>query len=238
MTRHVRRRVMAGVAGALALATLVLFVPPRGPRTLTHFDPARTAQLEVRMWQAYYGKSRVELFRLLTVQLREQYQYSWAGAAHAALYFARAASRFAEMRADYDRVLPDLTRAYAMARDWTDASFDPALVARAELAWWVARRTPGEQRAEQVGRRIAEEYALIYGVDVETLVAAGVLRARAGAVRDAAGARADWGAIGVMLDGDPGSPSTWASDDALAGAPGAQGSESAWQPRPGTPRRR
>jgi hypothetical protein len=195
-----RRRLIAGFVLALALAAAVLFVPPSGPRVLTHFNPARTAQLETEMWQAYYSGSRVELFRLLTIQLREQYQYSWARAAQSAFYFARAASRFAGMRDDYDRVLPDLTRAYGIARDWTDAGFVPDRVARAELAWWVARRTKGEQSAEQVGRRIADEYALIYGISADAVQEAGFLRARAGALRDAEGARADWIAIRALLD--------------------------------------
>jgi hypothetical protein len=197
---RVRRRALAGVAFALVVAAGIAFVPPSGPRSLARFDPARTAQLEVRMWQAYYRKERLDLFRLVTLQLREQYHFSWAKAVQTAFYFARAAADFAEMRGDYDRVLPDITRGYEIARDWTSADFDPARVARAELAWWVARRTKGESSAEHVGWRIAEEYALIYGVDVGSVAHAGQLRAQAGAIRDAAGARADWPTIGRMLD--------------------------------------
>jgi len=200
MARRLRQRIVVAAVVLLAATSLIVFVPPAGPRVLTQFDPGRTAQLEVRMWQAYYEKDRVDLFRLLIVQLREQYRYSWARAAQAAFYFARAAARFGEMRGDYDRVLPDLTRAYDDARRWTGATFDPERVARAELAWWVARRTPGASRPEQVGRRIAEEYAAIYGVDVERVAEAGQLRAEAGAMRDAAGAAANWPAIGVLLD--------------------------------------
>src|SRR5262249_363003 len=66
---------------AIALAMLVAFglafalTPPRGPRSLRQFQPARLADLEVRMWQAYYAKERVRLFTLLTKMLREQYHY-------------------------------------------------------------------------------------------------------------------------------------------------------------------
>jgi hypothetical protein len=47
----------------------------------------------------------------------------------------------------------------AMARDWLHAGFDPRAVARAELAWWVARRTPGQDSPERIGRLMAEAYA-------------------------------------------------------------------------------
>lgn len=69
------------------------------------------ARLEVEMWQAYYGKQRLSLFTLLVTTLREQYGYSWARATQASLYLARAASRFGDMRGDYDTVLPDLQAA-------------------------------------------------------------------------------------------------------------------------------
>jgi hypothetical protein len=54
----------------------------------------------------------------------EQYRYSWAKAATAAFYLARAAQRFSNLRSGYEVVLPDLERAYAIARDWTSASFE------------------------------------------------------------------------------------------------------------------
>src|ERR1041384_8246467 len=122
------------VVGLIALT----FVPPPGPRSLTTFDPDRVADLEVDMWQAYYNKERVRLFRGLLTLLREQNRYSWARASQQAFYFAKAASTFATAAGDYERVLPDLTNGYAVMRAWTGARFDPEAVAKAELAWWVA----------------------------------------------------------------------------------------------------
>jgi hypothetical protein len=87
------------------------------------------------------------------------------------------------MRDDYERVLPDLERAYTIERQWLDARFDPAAAARAELAWWVARRTPGQNSGEHVGQLIANEYALLYEVPREGLRDAATLRAPAGSSR-------------------------------------------------------
>ena len=96
-------------------------------------------------------------------------------------------------------VLPDLERVYSRIRAWTHASFDPAAVARAELAWRVARRIPGESNAENVGRLIAGENALIFGVPVERVLEPSLLRARAGALRDMGAEHADWATISRLL---------------------------------------
>src|SRR5499425_1858276 len=154
----------AAIATAIVLAFVLAFAltPPRGVRSIRQFNPTRLADLEVRMWQAYYAKERSRLFLLLVTLLREQYHYSWATATVEGFHLARAAATFGDAKGGYDVVLPDLEAAYAKAKAWTGANFDANAVARAELAWWVARRQPGQNSPEQVGRLIAEEYALLY----------------------------------------------------------------------------
>ncbi len=164
------------------------------------FDPDRLADLEVRMWQAYYAKERVRLFSLLVTMLHEQYHYPWATAAREGFHLARAAATFGDLRSGYERVLPDLEAAYAMARDWTGGHYDPSAVARAELAWWVARRVPGQNSPEQVGRLMADEYALLYDTTPDRVARAAVLRAEAGALRDAEARQPDWETIRRLLD--------------------------------------
>jgi hypothetical protein len=177
----------------------MLLVPPPGPRSIRAFDPDRMAQLELDMWQAYYRGERVRLFRGLVATLREQYRCSYATGARVAFRFARAAMTFATATADYERVLPDLVGGYAIIRDHLQSDFDPAAVARAELAWWVARRVPGEDAPANVGRLIARENALLFGVADEVVLHASTLRARAGRLRDDGGARADWPAVARLL---------------------------------------
>lgn len=157
------------------------------------------ADLEVEMWQAYYRKERLGLFAGLVQTLREQYRYSWAEAAVTSFYLARAASTFGDARSDYERVIPDLERGYARIRDWTGARFEPASVARAELAWWVARRIEGQDSPENVGRLIADENAQIFSVPSERVLLASTLRARAGRLRDEGGERADWPTVSRLL---------------------------------------
>lgn len=183
----------------LAVGAYIVFAPPPGPRAITEFDPYRVADLELQMWQAYYDDDTIRLFRLLVVTLREQYHYSWATAAGAAFDLARAASTFADARFNYQGVLPDLESAYTTARDWLNAGFDPAEVAQAELAWWVARRTPGQNRPDQVGGLIADEYAMLYETSRPSVLHAARLRAEAAALRDQQAEAPDWDRIGSML---------------------------------------
>jgi hypothetical protein len=192
----------AFIAAAIVAAFLLAFAftPPRGVRSLRRFDPDQLADLEVRMWQAYYAKERVRLFALLVTLLREQYHYSWADATREAYHLARAASTFSDLHSGYDRVLPDLEAAYTMARDWMGAHYDPHAVARGELAWWVARRIPGQNSPEQVGQLIADEYALLYETTLERVSRAALLRAEAGALRDVQAQQPDWDTIRRLLD--------------------------------------
>jgi hypothetical protein len=183
----------------MVILIAVLVVPPPGPRSLASFDPDATAALEVDMWQAYYAKENVRLFTGLVRLTRGQYRYSWAKSLQASFHLARAAATFGNLRSDYDQVLPDLEAAYTIARDWTGASYDPAAVARAELAWWVARRVPAERSPENVGRLIAELNAMLYGVPATRVLEASVLRARAGRLRDDGGAQADWAEVSRLL---------------------------------------
>src|SRR5207247_2318796 len=101
-------------------------------------------------------------FGLLVTMLREQYHYSWATATIQGFHLARAAATFGDATEHYEAVLPDLEAAYTSAKNWMHAGFDPRLVARAELDWWVARRIPGRNSPLQVGGLIADEYALLY----------------------------------------------------------------------------
>jgi hypothetical protein len=197
----VTRRAWLGAALAIVLAfTLALaLTPPAGARSMRQFRPARLADLEVAMWQAYYAKERVRLFSLLVTLLREQYRYPWATAAIEAFHLARAAATFGDLHDNYDVVLPDLEAAYAKARSWTGAAFDPRAVARAELAWWTARRVADQNAPEQIGRLIAEEYALLYETTPENVAPAALLRAQAASMRDAQAAHPDWAQIARLL---------------------------------------
>jgi hypothetical protein len=192
-----RAAIACAVAGGIIVYAAV--VPPSGPRSLKRFDANRMADLELRMWQAYYANEKVRLFGLLVTMLREQYRYSWSAATIEGFHLARAAATFGDATSNYDAVLPDLEAAYGAARDWVHGGFEPGAVARAELAWWVARRNPEHNSASEVGGLMADEYALLYEVPRERVARAALLRAEAAALRDAEPGHPDWNAIGELL---------------------------------------
>ena len=68
------------------------------------------------------------------------------------------------------------------------------------MAWWVARRIPGQNSADQVGHLIALEYALLYETSAERVAPAALLRATAAKMRDEQAAQPDWDRIGRLLE--------------------------------------
>ena len=60
------------------------------------------------MWKAYYDKRNVALFLDLVTLTRETYRCPRSTAARIAFHFARAAATFANLRSEYEQVLPDL----------------------------------------------------------------------------------------------------------------------------------
>ena len=199
MSRVRGRRALVASLVLVAFALAFVLTPPRGVRSMREFNAPRLAALEVRMWQAYYAKQRTRLFALLVTLLHEQYHYSWATATLEGFHLARAAATFGDLRGGYDVVLPDLEAAYAKVKSWMHAEFDPRAVARAELAWWVARRVPRQNSAEQIGGLIADEYALLYETTRARVAGAALLRAQAASLRDAQAGQPDWDRIGRLL---------------------------------------
>ncbi|MFW6286620.1 MAG: hypothetical protein ACOC29_01640 [Candidatus Sumerlaeota bacterium] len=177
-----------------ALVANKLFLPPRS------FQPDLVARAETEMWKAYYGDDKTQLGLQLVMLAHQQYMISLAKAQEVARLLASSAMDFRESEGEQEaKALPQLEQAYRLIREASELDFDPEEAARNELEWWVARRTPGRDSPEQVGREIAELYATLYGSEPERYLEAGTLRARAGAVRDAGGKNADWQQVEALL---------------------------------------
>jgi len=148
----------------------------------TDFDPDRLANLETRMWKAYYRGQRLRLFGLLIEALREQARVSWPRTLGASLLLTRAAAGFARSTGDYERFAPDVGRAYRMLGlpDHVDAE----AVARHELRWWVVRRELGLAAGTAAGESITDLYAGLYDIPRGRVAEAGRLRGLAAEVRD------------------------------------------------------
>ena len=163
-------------------------------------EPDKIAAAETRMWQAYYARDLPRLHSEMTALLRAQFRLPSADAERIAKSLVGAAMKFAISGANYEQVvLPDLEVAYLQLRALLKRSFDPREAARAELAWWVARRTPGQDNTQEVGKRIAKLYSVIYGGERPEFLEAGVLRAEAAQLIDRGGVHCDWAGVERLL---------------------------------------
>lgn len=183
----------------VAVAVWQFFMRDRGGDF--RFDPVAIASTETNLWKAYYGGSKQELAKGLVDLLREQFGLSMRAAILAAQELAAATWAFQRSQGDYEqRVLPVLEKAYTRIKSSAGGDWDPKEVARAELSWWVARRTPGRNHPEQVGAEIARMYAILYGSTNPQIEEAGYLRAEAAAMRDQGAPAPDWNTIQRMLE--------------------------------------
>ncbi len=163
-------------------------------------DPDKIATAEVRMWQAYYAGNLPRLHSEMVALLRAQFRLAPADAERIARSLTVAAMKFTISGGNYEQVVsPDLEVAYLQLRAVLKLTFDPREAARAELAWWVARRTPGQDNPQQVGKRIARLYAILYGRERPEFLEAGVLRAEAAQLRDRGGMDCDWTEVERLL---------------------------------------
>jgi hypothetical protein len=193
-----KRGFFRGILLALVLALGVIgyrifFVHPA-------FNPDKVAHAETEMWKAYYAGNQTKLAVELMSLFRNEYGLSLPEAARIGKLYAEAARKFQAAQGNYDQAaLPDLIQAYTALKRASNAAYDAEAAARAELAWWVARRTPGQNSAEQVGRKITALYVLLYGHNEASLQSSSLLRARAAALRDVGGQEPDWTQVEDLL---------------------------------------
>ena len=164
------------------------------------FDAHEVAISETKMWQAYYSRNPKVLHGELVAILKEQFGIYAPSALQIAKHFVSAAVKFKQARGDYEAIiLPDLEQAYEQLKQAIDGNFVPQEAARAELAWWVARRTPGKDSPEEVGRLIGRLYSVLYGYEAPEFIQAGLLRAQAADIRDKDELESDWQEIERIL---------------------------------------
>lgn len=198
-----RPRVSLRAALTVAALAIAVGVAATGGATHPSFDPAAVGKSETRMWQAYYAGDPLSLGREMLALQMSQLGVTAAQAISIGEPLGRAALTFSNTHEGYDTaVLPALVEGYTQVAKAMGGTWDPKEAGRRELAWWVARRTPGENAPANVGRRIADLYALLYGRRNAEIERAGLLRAQAAFARDKAAAKGQtppWDTIEAQL---------------------------------------
>ncbi len=178
----------------------MLSVPKAWSGTRFEMDPFKVASAETRMWQAYYANDHIALLQELTNLLHSQFGISVSDAKDIGEVLAGAAMKFESAESNYKpTVLPDLELAYSMLKNKLGVDFDPKVAAGAELDWWVARRTPGRDSVEEIGRLISHLYSVLFDGHQQDFEHAGLLRAQAAHLRDEGGKACDWGEVEQRL---------------------------------------
>jgi hypothetical protein len=176
------RLVQLAIVGGIAYAGF-FWVPP-GPKTPGSFNPDTLAQLHLEVFKAYDGGADFALFVGYTKLLREQNKYSWFRAADAGFHMARATSSLRNVHSHYEQLLPDLEYVYTIERDWLGATFDPKVVAQAELTAWVSAREQQINTLDAVTNSLATRDALRFNTSESATLGSAALFARAERLRD------------------------------------------------------
>jgi len=155
---------------------------PGGPRS---FDPFRIADLEYRMWVAYYRHRWTQALTAMARLLQLGFGTDWARALQGARLMLRAAQLWAPFP-DND---PDGARAcmrelYELVRLRYGVPADPARAALLEIDWWRAHRVrqyapdPAETGDELV-ESVTRLYCYLYGETEAAVRPAAVHRVQA-----------------------------------------------------------
>jgi len=196
MFRPFRILVIGGLA--LLIYTAFFALPPESATTKT-FDADLVANYEMETWKAAKVHSELPIFVNATMMVRAQQRLTWFRAAQEGYSLARALNGFVDLTSRYERVLPDLEDAAAAQKAGTDATFEPASVARAQLNWMVTTRMENLNGTEQVATLMAEEYGMRFHVRPDQVYDAAVPRAEAFKMWLMAPVDPDYQTIGKLL---------------------------------------
>ncbi|HSX18238.1 MAG TPA: hypothetical protein VLE51_02705 [Candidatus Saccharimonadales bacterium] len=126
-------------------------------------DFVRCAQIETKMWRAYYNHHFIKPAFYLLVSMRTAFQCSWVSSARLAWYGGKAALiyRLQKGHENYPRILKNLVKFYKVGSDHSVEPFDYHKAAELELEWWDIHRYP-EKYDKSLEQSIAEAAAVVY----------------------------------------------------------------------------
>jgi hypothetical protein len=134
------------VAGAVSQpAAGPTLAPTATPaRRLDTFEPDKIGQLEQQTWEAYYYRDWPRLSQLLLELFQGQFGLYLPQALEAATLASRAQLAFAERGARDGVAEQYMRQLYALGLQPSGGSYDPARVAKLEVAWWTAHRNQSQ----------------------------------------------------------------------------------------------
>jgi hypothetical protein len=154
--------------------------------SIRQFDPVAIADLDTKMWRAYYAKEPVRLFFQLAELLRSQYDAPFWRSNIMAYYAAKAAFVFKEgqNRNDYEQALPFLKKYYTEIHRLSKEDFNINEGAQTELEWWIVHRDRKQYSYNDLEKALQINAAAIYSIPDSLLSGYGIYRTKAMILRD------------------------------------------------------
>lgn len=149
---------------------------------LRQFDYQEVAKLDNGMWRSYYNLNHdfFGLFLRALKLVKNQLRFSWYVTIRLAYYAGRAAVdyRLKKGKENYPRTLRSLIKFFKTISTNCIKPFDYKRAAELELEWWDIHRYPDKYK-KTLEQSLAENMAVIYGVDASRLKGYGHNRASA-----------------------------------------------------------
>ena len=173
-------------------------------QSLKDFDPDIIAELDLKMWRAYYERKFLKLFILLFRLNQQFFRFNYLSTLKATYYSASATIDFRLNRGkeNHKRITRKLTRFFKIISDNSIEEFDYKKAAELELNWWLVDRYPDRYTTSREGA-LAMAMANLFGVEPSKLSEFGNYGAQAMVLRDEArseGKEFDWNAMGSLLN--------------------------------------
>lgn len=155
---------------------------PSGPWS---FDPFRIADLEYRMWVAYYQRRRTRLLAAMVTLLRLGFGTNLVGVLRGAWLMLRATQLWAPYPDnDPDGVRSCLHELYALVRQRFGEPDDPGLAASLEIDWWrvhrIRQHAPNPAKAgDELVEAVTRLYCYLFGKTGDAVRPAAVHRVKA-----------------------------------------------------------
>jgi hypothetical protein len=131
--------------------------------SLSGFDAASMAELQVGIWRYAASKKQAQIFFDLYRILNGQYRIPPIPALSAAWSALEAQRAFADAadQADEEKALPFLEKTFFIIGEQTGSNLDPTIIARLELFTWSLARDRSKER--QLAAALSEKLALLHG---------------------------------------------------------------------------
>ena len=152
---------------------------------LRQFDYQKVAQLDCRIWQAYYAHNFFKMFYLTIKLLKTQLGLNLFLTLKLAYDFSLASAeyRLNKNHLKSDRALKHLTKFYRTISKHSSEPYDYKKAAQAELDWWnIQRYEPKNQKGLALG--LAKVFAIVYKTSPQELLPYGQYRTEALALKN------------------------------------------------------